>query len=228
MGKRGFPWKRVLAALAVVGLVVAGRLLPIAEWLRASHLWVSSHGALGMVLFFFAYVLVTVLMGPAWLLTIAAGLTWSFGVAVPLVWVSATAGAASSFLLGRTLARHRVEAIAKKNATLNALDRAVEKKGWKIVFLLRLSPVVPFVFSNYVYGLTAIRFWPYVASSAFGMLPLTILYVAVGAAGRTALGGAPPGGPWTIAAIGGGALLTIAVTVWVTKIAKKELTLSGR
>lgn len=221
--RRLFPWKGVLPALAVLALVLAGRLLPIANWLEASHDWVSSHGALGMGLFFFAYVAVTVLMGPAWLLTIAAGLTWSFAAAVPLVWVSATTGAAVAFLLGRTLARHRIEAIARKNATLGALDRAVASKGWKIVFLLRLSPVVPFVFSNYVYGLTAIRFWPYVAASAFGMLPLTALYVAAGTAGKAALGGAPPKGPWTIAAFGAGALLTVAVTVYVTRIAKKEL-----
>jgi uncharacterized membrane protein YdjX (TVP38/TMEM64 family) len=221
--QRKFPTKLVFAGLALLALFAAGRLLPLADWLRASETWVKDHGALGMALFFFAYVAVTLLMGPAWLLTIAAGLTWGLAIGVPLVWVSATAGAAAAFLLGRTLARDRVKAVAKKNETLGALDRAVEKKGWKIVFLLRLSPVVPFVFSNYVYGLTAIRFWPYVAASAFGMLPLTALYVAAGAAGQAALGGGPPRGPWTIVALAAGALLTIGVTVYVTRIAKREL-----
>lgn len=218
-----FPWKLAVAAVALAALFAAARLLPLAEWLNAFQVWVRGQGVLGMALFLLAYVAVTLLMGPAWLLTIGAGLTWGLDVALPLVWASATLGAAAAFLLGRTFLRHRVEAAARKNLTLGALDRAVGKKGWKIVFLLRLSPIVPYVFSNYVYGLTSIRFWPYVAASAFGMLPLTALYVAAGAAGRTALVGGPPGGPWKIAALAGGALLTIAVTVWVTKIAKKEL-----
>jgi len=228
MGPRRFPVKPILVLLAVIGLVAAGRLLPVASWLTGLQAWVSAHGALGMSLFFFVYVAVTVLLGPAWLLTIAAGLTWRFAVAVPLVLTSATAGAAAAFLLGRTLARHRVEALVAKNDVLAAIDRAVAKKGWRIVFLLRLSPVVPFVFSNYVYGLSGIRFWPYVLSSALGMLPLAALYVAAGTAGRAALGGAPPKGPVAIAVIAAGALLTIGVTAYVTRIAKKELDESRR
>jgi len=228
MGSRRLPVKPVLGLLAVIGLVVAGRFLPVVSWLTALQAWVSAHGALGMGLFFFIYVAVTVLLGPAWLLTIAAGLTWSFGVAVPLVLFSATAGAAAAFLLGRTLARHRVEALVAKNDVLAAIDRAVAKKGWRIVFLLRLSPVVPYVFSNYVYGLSGIRFWPYVLSSALGMLPLAALYVAAGTAGRAALGGAPPKGPAAIAVIAAGALLTIGVTAYVTRLARKELDESRR
>jgi len=228
MGPRRFPLKPVLALFAVAGLVAAGRLFPLVEWLRASQNWIQANGAFGMGLFFLVYVAVTVLLGPAWLLTIAAGLTWSFGVALPLVLASATAGASAAFLLGRTLARHRVETLVARNEILAAIDRAVEKKGWRIVFLLRLSPVVPYVFSNYVYGLTAIRFWPYVAASAAGMLPLAALYVAAGMAGKAALGGAPPRGPWTVAIFTAGALLTIGVTVYVTRLAKKELEESRR
>ena len=139
MSSRRFPVKPVLALLGIAALVAAGRLFPVVSWLTALQAWVSAHGALGMVLFFIVYVVVTVLMGPAWLLTIAAGLTWSFPVALPLALLSATAGATSAFLLGRTLARHRVEALVAKNDVLAAIDRAVAKKGWRIVFLLRLS-----------------------------------------------------------------------------------------
>jgi uncharacterized membrane protein YdjX (TVP38/TMEM64 family) len=220
---RGSPFKPLLFLLAVAGLALAGHFLPVTDWLRASQAWVAARGALGMAFFFVLYVTVTMAMGPAWILTVAAGLTWSFGVALPLVWVSATAGAAASFLLGRTLARHRIEALVARNEVLAAIDRAVEKKGWRIVFLLRLSPVVPFVFSNYVYGLTAIRLWPYVASSALGMLPLAALYVAAGTAGKAALGGAPPKGPWVPAAFAVGALLTLGVTLYVARLAKREL-----
>ncbi len=89
-----------------------------------------------------------------------------------------------------------------------------------------MSAVVPFVVSNYVYGLTAIRFWPYVASSAAGMIPLTFLYAALGAAARTA-GHAgenpPPPGAWGIAVFAAGALITAGVTVYVARLTRRAM-----
>ena len=46
-----------------------------------------------------------------------------------------------------------------------AIDRAIAKSGWKVVALLRLSPLVPFSLSNYLYGLTAVRLGPYLLAS---------------------------------------------------------------
>ena len=43
--------------------------------------------------------------------------------------------------------------------------------GWKVVGLLRLSPLVPYSLSNYLYGLTSVTFGPYVLASWAGMLP---------------------------------------------------------
>src|SRR4030095_10435608 len=100
--------------------------------------------------------------------------------------VGATAGAAASFLIARYFAREHVARAAEHSQKLRALDRATAHKAWKIVFLLRMSIVVPYVFSNYVYGLTAIRFWPYLAASGLGMLPIITLYVALGVTGGEA------------------------------------------
>jgi uncharacterized membrane protein YdjX (TVP38/TMEM64 family) len=40
-----------------------------------------------------------------------------------------------------------------------------------------LSPLIPFNFSNYLYGLTAIAFVPYFLATLAGMLPGTVFYV---------------------------------------------------
>ncbi|MGA7883461.1 MAG: VTT domain-containing protein, partial [Terrimicrobiaceae bacterium] len=84
-----------------------------------------------------------------------------------------------------------------------------------------------FNLSNYFYGLTAVKFWPYVLASWIGMLPGTLLYVYLGTAGRAGLqaaSGTDTGrSPLerTFLAVGLGA--TIAVTIWVTKIARGAL-----
>jgi uncharacterized membrane protein YdjX (TVP38/TMEM64 family) len=44
--------------------------------------------------------------------------------------------------------------MARGHEKFEAIDRAIAEKGWKVVALLRLSPVIPFSLSNYLYGLT--------------------------------------------------------------------------
>ena len=79
--------------------------------------------------------------------------------------------------------------------------------------LLRLSPLVPFSLSNYLYGLTSVRLGPYVATSWAAMLPATVLYVYLGAAGRT-IGERAPRGPWEWVFLGAG-LAATAVVLWL-------------
>ena len=73
------------------------------------------------------------------------------------------------------LARKRVESWAQEKPSFEIIDKAVAKQGWKIVFLTRLSPVFPFNFQNYAYGLTGVSFWHYVLASWIGMIPGTIM-----------------------------------------------------
>jgi uncharacterized membrane protein YdjX (TVP38/TMEM64 family) len=107
-----------------------------------------------------------------------------------------------------------------------AIDRAIGRKGWKVVLLLRLSPLIPFSVSNYLYGLTAISFLSYFVASWVGMLPGTLLYVYLGAAGQS-IGAARQKNPWEWALLGAGLVATAAVTVLLTRVARKELHRSG-
>jgi uncharacterized membrane protein YdjX (TVP38/TMEM64 family) len=220
---RALRWIAPLLALAA--LFFLGRLLPFREWLAAFTNWVDGLGPAGMALYAAAYALVAVLMLPAWLMTVGAGMIFGFLPGIAVISVGATAGAAASFLVARYFARERVARAAAKNPKFQALDRAIAEKGWKIVFLLRMSAVVPYVFSNYVYGLTAIRFWPYVAASALGMLPLITLYVALGVAAGEAEGAHPgvPSGPWVPVVLGAGVLITAAVTWYVSRLTRRAM-----
>ena len=111
-----------------------------------------------------------------------------------MAWIGSTRRRGRVVPHRRYVARERVaRAIASRSPRYAAIDRAIGEKGWRIVFLLRLSPLVPFVVSNYFYGLTAIPFGPYVLASAAGMAPLTFLYVSLGVAARQVVG--DPSGP---------------------------------
>jgi len=221
--RRDFPWRPALIVAAVVGLTVLTRLLPAERWLTALQHWVERLGPWGYLAYGAVYVVATLLLVPGALLTIGAGLVFGAVQGTALVLVSATASAAFGFLIARHLARARVERWAQKHERFRAIDAAITEQGWKVVALLRLSPLVPFSLSNYLYGLSAVSFWPYVLASSAAMLPGTLLYVSLGAAGRAAVaGGQRRPVEWVL--LGAGLLATAVATFLVGRAAKRELT----
>ena len=212
----------IVLALIAVGLVVAMRLLPVAEWVRAFQSWVAHQGAWGGVLYGAVYVIAVLLFVPGSLLTIGAGLVFGLLWGTVIVSIASTTAAALAFLIARYVARDRVEALARRNEKFRAIDQAIREQGWKVVALLRLSPLVPFSVSNYLYGLTPVSFGPYVLASWIAMLPATVLFVWIGAAGRAAAereGRSPL--EWAL--LGAGLVATAVVTVMVSRAARREL-----
>lgn len=183
-------------------------------------------GAWGPLVFGAVYVLATVLMVPGGILGIVAG--FAFGVVAGTVTVSlaSTLGATLAFLLGRTLARRLVQARIARRRSLRALDEAIGRKGFLIVLLTRLSPILPYNLLNYGYGLTRVHVRTYVLASWIGMLPGTVTYVYAGSVMKSvaevAAGRVPPS-PAQGVLSGVGLAATIAVVILMGRIAKKAL-----
>lgn len=218
--------KWILLALAVAGLLAAGRLLPVASWTKQVEGWIAGLGAMGYAAFYAIYVVAVLLFVPGAALTIAGGFLFGLTRGTAIVSLAATTAAGLAFLIARHAARGAVEARARKDPRFTAIDEAIGERGWKIVALLRLSPAVPFSLSNYFYGLTAIRFWPYLLTSFVAMLPGTVLYVYLGAAGRAAARGEGRT-PLENAYLVAGLAATVAVTVYLTRVARKALRKAG-
>jgi uncharacterized membrane protein YdjX (TVP38/TMEM64 family) len=218
----------VVLILIVIALFLAMRFLPVQQWLRSFSDWVAQMGVAGILIFIVVYAVATVLMAPGSILTIGAGFAFGLWKGFLAVSAGATLGASLAFLVARFIAREKIEAIAQRNEKFRNIDTAVGRQGAKLIFLLRLSPVIPFNLSNYFYGLTAVKFWPYVLASWIGMIPGTLLYVYIGTAGKAAVA-ATAGGEavkhgwqyWTFLGVGFAA--TIIVTIWVTRIARDAL-----
>jgi uncharacterized membrane protein YdjX (TVP38/TMEM64 family) len=218
--------KWLALALALIALTAVWRFFPVRDWVNAFNGWVEQRGAWGVAVFIGAYVVATVLFFPGSLLTIAAGLAFGLWRGVAIVSAGSTIGAGVAFLLGRYLARSKVEEAAKHNPKFAAMDKAIADRGWKVVALLRLSPLIPFNLSNYLYGVTKIGFWPYLAASWAGMLPGTFLYVYLGAAGREATRGEANVWKWWL--FGAGLVATIIVTIWISRVARKAMPAAAR
>lgn len=221
-------WKWLAVAALLVAVSAAWSFLPLGEWIKSFTVWVEKLGPLGVVVFVAIYAVGTVLFVPGSLLTIAAGLV--FGLLIGTLTASAGSiiGASCAFLIGRYFARSHIEAMAGRDEKFRAIDQSIGREGWKIVALLRLSPLIPFNASNYFYGITAVKFWSYVLASWIGMLPGTVLYVYLGTIGKAGLGdGDQPRSPLEYVFLGLGLVATIVVTVIVTRLAKKALKKTG-
>ncbi|GLC37887.1 hypothetical protein PLESTM_000659800 [Pleodorina starrii] len=148
---------------------------------------VESWGPLGYVAYALVYTGLEVLAVPAIPLTMTAGVIFGPVPGTIITSLSGTTAAAIAFLIARYAARDRVLRWARRNNKFAAIDRAIARDGFKFVTLLRLSPLFPLAVSNYLYGLTSVDLWSYVAGSWIGMLPGTYAYVSAGHLGKAAL-----------------------------------------
>ena len=149
-------WKITIIVAVIGGLLAAAYFLDVKGWIRAALNWIDSLGGWAPPVFVIIYVVATVLLMPAWPLTVGGGALFGLGFGSLYVSIGSTLGATCAFLLGRSLARDLIAKRLKQNPKLQALDDAVARQGWKIVGLIRLSPIFPYSLMNYAFGLTRV------------------------------------------------------------------------
>ncbi|MBW4528225.1 MAG: TVP38/TMEM64 family protein [Phormidium tanganyikae FI6-MK23] len=193
--------------------------------------WIQNLGSLGAIAFIALYIFAAILFIPGSILTLGAGAVFGIVLGSVYVFVGATLGAIAAFLVGRYLARDWVEKRIEGNDKFKAIDEAVSKEGLKVVILTRLSPVFPFTFLNYAFGVTQVALKDY-ALGCVGMIPGIVMYVYIGSLagnlatiGTTELNREAQYAQWGIRIVG--LVATVIVTVYVTRIAKQALQDNG-
>ncbi len=225
--------KLIVGILLLTSLIVtftfATKYFDIQENFKNLLAWIDSLGFLAPVTFILIYILATVLFIPGSILTLGSGFVFGVIWGSIYVFIGATLGATAAFLVGRYLARGWVSQQIENNSKFKAIDQAVKREGFKVVLLARVSQIFPFNILNYSFGVTQVSLKDYFLAS-IGMIPGTIMYVYIGSlAGNLATIGAAnqPTNPeteavkWVIRVVG--FIATVAVTIYVTRIARKAL-----
>ncbi|MCM0590754.1 MAG: TVP38/TMEM64 family protein [Gloeotrichia echinulata DVL01] len=221
--------KFALLSCLLATLIIVTKHFNVQEFLQTSIIWINSLGALGPIAFIVVYNLATLLFIPGSILTLKGGCLFGLFWGSIYVLIAAIIGATLAFLIGRYLSRDWVSQQIEKHPKFKALDLAVATEGWKIVLLTRLSPLFPFNLLNYAFGVTQVSLRDYILGS-IGIVPGTVMYVYIGSlAGNLAMINIhhQPSNPqsqiaeWVLQIVG--LIATVAVTVYVTKIAQKAL-----
>jgi len=218
--------RALLGLTLIVLLAAAAVLLPVKDWLRAALTWTAQHRETSWCVFLALYVVAAVCLVPGLILTLAAGAIFGVRDGIALVSVGSVAGATAAFFVGRTFAREWISRRIEAWPRFRALDHALRERGLWIVLLTRMSPAFPFNLLNYAYGVTAVRPRDYIIGSWVGMVPATVLYVYAGSAAANvsqAVAGPVRTGTSGVAFLCLGLAATLAVTVLVTRLARREL-----
>ena len=212
--------------LIVIGIILCQIQFDLIQTIPKLIQWIESLGIIGMSLFVLVYILACIFLIPGSPLTVGAGAVFGFWTGLILVSVGSTLGAVAAFLISRYLASGLIEKKIDKSHKFSAIDMAIKREGWKIIFLARLSPIIPFFLLNYALGLTKIRLRTYIISSWTGMIPGTVLYTYIGSLGKTILTTENSLSDWVI--LGVGLIATVSVTLIISKIAKRSLALDNQ
>lgn len=162
---------------------------------------VKALGPWGPAYFFAVYVVAEVLALPATPLTLSAGYLFGLPMGVLITLGAGSVAACIGFLLSRTVLSPQIAAVAAENEMYQKVNKAVEREGFKIILLLRLSPLLPFSISNYLFGLSKVSFSDFFLATMLGFMPGTFAYVYLASSARELLSESG-GTPWYVYALG--------------------------
>jgi uncharacterized membrane protein YdjX (TVP38/TMEM64 family) len=221
--------KLLIISFLVATLIISAQYFPVKQLFNDAISQVQSLGILAPTAYIIIYNLATILFIPGSVLTLKGGCLFGLFWGSVYVLIAAVIGAIVAFMIGRYLCRDWVARQIDKYPKFTAINLAVAKEGWKIVLLTRLSPIFPFNLLNYAFGVTQVSLKDYILGS-LGIIPGTVMYVYIGSlAGDLAMVNTPnqPSHPqgqiwqWVMQIIG--LIATIAITVYITKVAQKTL-----
>ncbi len=219
-------WKLLGAASVLAALVIGARFLPLAQWTIQLVTLIRESGAWGVVLFVAVYAVSTVALLPGSVLTMLAGFVYGPIYGLLVVVPAALLGATCSFLLGRSVLRDWVRRKMAQSPRTRALDAAIDRDAFKLVLLLRLSPLVPFNVLNYALSLSGISLRRFVLATVLGEIPGGWLYVYLGSLVTTVAQlstASTPQTPLRTVFYVAGFAATVAAAVVSGRIAKRAL-----
>lgn len=197
-------------------------------------LWCVEHYYAGPFLIIFSTMVTVVLMGPYNLFAIGTGyafqriyknLAITLTLGPLIVFLGAWVGAIIAFFISRKVCRKKVQLLTSKYKMLNAFDEAVQTEGIKLIFLMRLSLIVPFNVSNYAFGGSSVVTRHFIIGT-LGLIPMCVYFVYLGttiSSIQDLLNNDTPVNPVTIAMYVVGALLGLTVLVSVSLVVRKIL-----
>ncbi|MEP0868790.1 TVP38/TMEM64 family protein [Trichocoleus desertorum AS-A10] len=213
--------KRFWLFVATIAVITLISVLFLKGWFINLRSWLRTLGPWSIPMFIAVYVLMTLAGLPNALLMLGSGTLFGFSKGVLYASIADILGATACYVVGKTIARKQIKKWLAKNPKFLEIDKAIARKGWKIILLTRLSPVLPSSVLNYGFSCTKVKFRDYFIFTWIGMLPVIAFYVYLGSFGFRMMG--REGSPQSLLLQLSGLLATVATAIYTTRVAKRAL-----
>ncbi|MGJ0428167.1 TVP38/TMEM64 family protein [Methylobacter sp.] len=217
LARRLLPLVPIAVLLILIGHELELHLPDIEHWVQNLGPW-APLGFIGL------FIVLTPLIVSVDALCFVAGLLFPIGEGMFCIIIATYLAASLIFVLGRYLFRQKAARFIAKSEKFAALNTALANQAFKLMFLLRLTPL-PFAMLSYAFAIAPVRFWPYLtATSGIFIYNLTLVYIGYTTkhiAGWISGSSTQPALPYPLLAVG--LLFTLGIVFYVSKLAGKAL-----
>lgn len=180
--------KKWVLLFLITGMLIALLYFDITQYMSLEYLrnqqdelkdFYHHNPVFSILLFCGLYILVTALCIPgANLLTLMGGAVFGLWTGFLLSSFSSAIGATIAFYGSRWLLRDFIT--RRYGKYIKPFNKGVEKHGAFYLFMLRITPIVPFFVTNLVMGITTMRAWRFYTFTQLGMIAGTLVYTNAG------------------------------------------------
>ncbi len=168
----------VLIIIALISIYKLRRIFPNINFKHVKH-YILSYGKFSSLVFIIIYSLKPIVfIIPASLLSIVAGNIFGSFYAFIYSMIGCFFSATVAFFIARVLGKPFVDNVVK--GKIIKIDSSVEKHGFVIMLLMRLSFVFPYDALSYACGLTKVKYKDFILGSVLGIIPEMIVYSYIG------------------------------------------------
>tara|TARA_B110001452_G_C15241165_1_gene429726 strand:- start:5742 stop:6470 length:729 start_codon:yes stop_codon:yes gene_type:complete len=189
--------------------------------------WFEELGALAPILFTLMLIIGVVILAPTPIIKVTAGALFPYWIAVIINFTASIVGGLLAFLLGRWLFRDTIAKTVASDRRLQSIETAIGEEAMKISVLVRLSPLIPDEWLNYIMSSGPVTTRVFFISNLSSII-YSLAYAYFGhTIGEIALSSDGMGGfkqsPLGMSLLFLGLMATILATIIVTRVTMKGL-----
>ena len=160
------------------GLILLAFAVPLGNYLRENWEVGAPLYLLGVLIFCGLAILTTNIIG------VIGGWAFGFDLGIAVLITGVVGAALISYSIHSRIVGDRLPQVFEKHPKAKAIYEAlVEQSAWRttlIVFLIRMSPAMPFALTNFLLASARVQVKSFIVGTFFGMLPRSSAVVLVG------------------------------------------------
>ena len=173
-----FIWKLIIGLVVLIFSVIVGfQLFTNTEFINEL---IQNSGSMGPLVYVSILSLAITMLFPTPVLKIFSGTFFGFSLGLLINFLACMVGGLLAFLIGRFFFRESIIKTIEKNKIALELEKSLNEEGFKLSFLVRLSPLIPDEWLNYILSVSPISTKTFIFSNSSSIV-YSLIYAYYGA-----------------------------------------------